>query len=45
MTIYINGVKASKADVDELTKRVRQGLDFILETSFTKSNNLAIKTI
>lgn len=43
--IYINGMKASKADVADLVERVRKGLDFVIEMHFTKSNNIAIKTI
>lgn len=45
MIVYINGIKASKSDVAELAERVRAGSDFILEMSFTKSNNIAIRTI
>lgn len=45
MTIYINGVKASKTDVAELAERVRRGADEVLEWHFTKSNNIAITTI
>ena len=45
MTVYINGKRASKKDIAELSERVRNGQDFILEMSFTKSNNIAIRTI
>lgn len=45
MTVYINGVKASKTDIAELAERIRKGIEKILEWSFTKSNNIAIKTI
>ena len=44
-TIYINGVKASKNDIAILIERVHKGLEEILEMHFTKSNNIAIKTI
>ena len=44
-TIYINGIKATKADVADLMERIRKGLDFVIEMHFTKSNNIAITTI
>lgn len=43
--IYINGIKASKADVAELAERVRAGEDCVIEWHFTKSNAIAITTI
>lgn len=43
-TIYINGVKATKTDLEELFERVRQGVESILEMHFTKNNNIAVKT-
>lgn len=45
MTVYINGVKASKTDITELAERVRRGVDCVLDWHFTKTNNIAITTI
>lgn len=45
MTVYINGVRATKSDITILAERVRKGLDCVLEWRFTKSNNIAITTI
>ena len=43
-TIYINGVKATKRDLDALFDRVRKGIDYIVEVHTTKRNNIAITT-
>lgn len=43
-TIYINGVKASSADLATLFERVRKGLDYIIEIHTTKAQNIAIVT-
>ena len=45
MIIYINGVRATKSDINELAERIRRGVESVLEWHFTKSNNIAIKTI
>jgi hypothetical protein len=45
MTIYINGVKASKADFELLCERVRRGVEFVREWHITKRNNIAIITV
>ena len=42
--IYINGIKATKADLALLFKRARQGLDCIIEIHLTKRNNIAVVT-
>ena len=44
MQIYINGVKASKKDLEALIERVHKGAECIIETRQTKKNNLAIIT-
>ena len=43
-TIYINGVKASKKDLETLIERVHKGSEYILEMRHTKKNNIAIIT-
>ena len=43
-TIYINGVKATRDDLATLFKRVRKGLDCIIEIHMTKHNNIAVVT-
>lgn len=43
-TIYINGIKASRADLATLFERVRKGLESIVEVHKTKMNNIAVKT-
>ena len=43
-TIYINGRRATKGDLDTLFERVRQGKEYILEMHTTKSNNIAVVT-
>lgn len=43
-TIYINGVKATNADLVVLLERIRKGLDCILEVHMTKHNNIAVVT-
>lgn len=43
-TIYINGVKASKDDLNTLFQRVKNGKDYILEIRMTKAQNVAIIT-
>lgn len=43
--IYINGIKASKTDIERLAERVRAGIECVLEWHFTKSNNIAITTV
>lgn len=44
MTVYINGTRATIADVTELFDRVREGLESIVEIHTTKKNNIAIQT-
>ena len=43
-TIYINGSKASHADLATLIERVRKGMECIVEVHTTKKNNIAVKT-
>ena len=45
MTVYINGVKATKSDIAELAEHIRRGVEKVLEWRFTKTNAIAIKTI
>ncbi len=45
ITIYINGQKASKKDLNKLRTRVLQGKEYIISKEITKSGNIAIKTI
>ena len=42
--VYINGVKATYADLATLFERVRKGLDCIIEIHTTKKNNIAVVT-
>lgn len=42
--VYINGVKATYADLALLLERVRNGLDCVLEIRTTKKNNIAVVT-
>ena len=42
--IYINGVKATKSDLEALFERVRKGVECITNIHTTKSNNIAVKT-
>ncbi len=43
-TIYINGIKATKKDLEILNARVLAGIERIVETHTTKHNNIAIVT-
>lgn len=43
--IYINGVKASEADICELDERILKNEDCVVESHITKANALAITTI
>lgn len=43
-TIYINGIKATRKDLDTIIARVRQGKECIVEVHKTKHNNIAIVT-
>ena len=45
IAIYINGQAASKKELKELYKRVKQGKDYITEKNITKAGNISIKTI
>ena len=42
--IFINGVRATKSDLEVLLDRVYKGLETILETHTTKNGNTAIVT-
>ena len=44
MQIYINGVKATKDDLDELKRRVGNGQECVVDVHMTKAQNIAIVT-
>lgn len=44
MTVYINGIRATKGDLALLLERVSKGLERILEVRTTKGKNIAVIT-
>ncbi len=45
MTVYINGFKASKADLAYLQQQLNKGQANIISISKTKAGSIAIRTI
>lgn len=45
MTVYINGFKATKADMDYLQQLINKGQANIISVKKTKCGSIAIKTI
>lgn len=45
MTVYINGFKATKADMEYLQQLINKGQANITSIKKTKRGNIAIKTI